>query len=223
MSSIFPSATAVLVRNGQQGLEVLLLKRSAELNFAAGTWVFPGGRVDQDDYHGDFDDENAAARQAAVRETHEEAGLVIDKQNLLYFAHWVTPATHSKRFATWFFITEIKDNGDEVEVDNSEIVDYQWISPDQALKDHKDKSIELMAPTFVTLSELAKSPTVQQALTYFSEQQVNIIRPKVTKTANEIVMLYPGDQGYEDSDQLVEGTRNRLWITETGWHYEKSD
>jgi hypothetical protein len=102
-------------------------------------------------------------------------------------------------------------------------VDYQWISPDQALKDHKDKSIELMAPTFVTLSELAKSPTVQQALTYFSEQQVNIIRPKVTKTANEIVMLYPGDQGYEDSDQLVEGTRNRLWITETGWHYEKSD
>ena len=41
------SATVVLVRDTEQGIETLLLRRNPKLKFAAGSWVFPGGAVDQ--------------------------------------------------------------------------------------------------------------------------------------------------------------------------------
>jgi 8-oxo-dGTP pyrophosphatase MutT (NUDIX family) len=40
------AATVVLAREGDQGVEVLLLRRPHRSGFAAGAWVFPGGRVD---------------------------------------------------------------------------------------------------------------------------------------------------------------------------------
>ncbi|HEU0012105.1 MAG TPA: NUDIX domain-containing protein, partial [Longimicrobium sp.] len=44
-----PAATVVLVRDGEQGPEVLLLRRHRRSGFAAGAWVFPGGVVDAED------------------------------------------------------------------------------------------------------------------------------------------------------------------------------
>ena len=41
-----PAATAILVRDGEAGLEVYLLKRSAKSGFMPGHYVFPGGTVD---------------------------------------------------------------------------------------------------------------------------------------------------------------------------------
>ena len=44
-----PAATVVLIRDGEQGLEVLLARRSSQLAFHGGAWVFPGGLVDRGD------------------------------------------------------------------------------------------------------------------------------------------------------------------------------
>ncbi len=41
-------------------------------------WVFPGGRVDAEDYGDDPDDIAAAEQRAAAREALEEAGLAVD-------------------------------------------------------------------------------------------------------------------------------------------------
>ena len=41
-----PAATAVLVRDGTEAPEILLLKRHRSAGFVPGAWVFPGGRVD---------------------------------------------------------------------------------------------------------------------------------------------------------------------------------
>ena len=46
---IHPAATIVLVRDGDQGLEALLVQRSKAVRHMGGMWVFPGGRVDPDD------------------------------------------------------------------------------------------------------------------------------------------------------------------------------
>ena len=68
-----PAATVVLLRDGDAGIEVLMLKKNSKITFG-GMWVFPGGKIDAEDYPvaGDVD---AAARIAAARETQEEAGL----------------------------------------------------------------------------------------------------------------------------------------------------
>ena len=43
------AATVVLIRDGEAGPEVLLLKRNRALMFAGGLWVFPGGAIEAED------------------------------------------------------------------------------------------------------------------------------------------------------------------------------
>lgn len=45
---LIPAATVLLLRNGESGVEVLMVRRNSEIAFG-GMWVFPGGRVDADD------------------------------------------------------------------------------------------------------------------------------------------------------------------------------
>lgn len=80
------AATLILMRDSPQegGLpEILMIERAATMAFAAGAVVFPGGAVDAADRalaealdHG-LTTGDAAARVAAIRETIEEAGLLI--------------------------------------------------------------------------------------------------------------------------------------------------
>src|SRR3546814_18221928 len=80
-----PAATLVIMRPAPGGGpdEILMVKRSAAMVFAAGAVVFPGGRIDPDDHvvaarHGfAADDLDGAARVAALRETLEEQGLAV--------------------------------------------------------------------------------------------------------------------------------------------------
>jgi len=44
-----PAATVVVVRDGTGGLESYLQRRPRTMGFAGGLWVFPGGRVEEDD------------------------------------------------------------------------------------------------------------------------------------------------------------------------------
>lgn len=81
-----PASTIVLAREPEDApFEVLLLRRPSEARFAAGAYVFPGGKIDQ----ADADPEVArrlgravggsepAALAAAIRELFEETGLLL--------------------------------------------------------------------------------------------------------------------------------------------------
>lgn len=59
------SAVLVLLTTGDRGTEVLLTRRSAQLENHRGEMSFPGGRVD----------EGESIITAALRETHEEVGV----------------------------------------------------------------------------------------------------------------------------------------------------
>ena len=72
---VFPSATVVIIRDGDAGLEALLVQRSKAVKHMGGMWVFPGGKIDDADYPDDRDAYGAAVN-AAIRETQEEAGLM---------------------------------------------------------------------------------------------------------------------------------------------------
>ena len=223
MSSIFPAATVILVRDANQGLEVLLLRKSTKLSFAKGAWVFPGGRIDQADYLDDLDDIEAAARRGAVRETMEEAQLSVDENQLLYFSHWTTPSAFPKRYATWFFIAEVSGDIGDVVVDGGEIVAHRWYDPAEALAEHQAKQIDMMPPTFVTLTELASCQTVTEALAMYRDRPVSEFLPKITKIERGVAMLYPGDAGYERGDPHANGPRHRVLKLEEQWRYEKTE
>ena len=44
-----PAATVSMLRDGDQGLETLMVVRHHEIDFASGALVFPGGRIDVQD------------------------------------------------------------------------------------------------------------------------------------------------------------------------------
>ena len=153
-----PAATVVLARQADsgRGIEVLLLRRSARLVFHGGHWVFPGGRIDSADFAGEAKTGQlySAARNAALRETREEAGMEIAAEQLIHVGHWTTPPGLARRFSTWFFVCPVFRQT-RVKIDQDEITDYRWLSPRQALEDAREEKLVLPRPTRVTLSDIS--------------------------------------------------------------------
>ncbi len=77
-----PAATIIIMRDTDQGPEVLMLKRSGRAGFFPHAWVFPGGRVDDADRNAPtrgaalgIAEADRSFAVAAIRETFEEAGV----------------------------------------------------------------------------------------------------------------------------------------------------
>ncbi len=215
-----PAATATILRNGPTGLEVLLVKRSPELAFA-GHWVFPGGRVDPADAEGlDADDHVAAARRAAVRETVEETAVVLDPDSLVWFSHWTPPPTTPRRFATHFFAAPSPAQDIELTVNDAEADDWTWIAPARALVERDHGHLELRPPTWITLHQLSRFPTVDATLTAFRGSPVEHFETRLA-TGPDRIALYHGDSGYDTADPTLPGPRHRLVMSTDIWHYQR--
>ena len=80
-----PAATVLLLRDGPQGPEVLMTRRSMTASFAPGAYVFPGGGIDAADAAAHAiakrrptqDDTRLTQAIAAIRESFEELGLLL--------------------------------------------------------------------------------------------------------------------------------------------------
>lgn len=218
-----PAATVVVMRDGQHGCEALLVRRSAQLSFHGGAWVFPGGRIDPEDYHAaaEANDVVRAARHAAVREAQEEAGLLIADESLVLLSRWVTPEGLPKRFDTWFFAAPAGD--DAVQVDGTEIHEHRWMRPADALAAQRAGSIDLPPPTFVTLTYLAGYRTVAEALSAAARGPFEEFLPRLHVIPDGACTLYADDAAYDGGEFDQPGPRHRLWILESGWRYERSE
>jgi 8-oxo-dGTP pyrophosphatase MutT (NUDIX family) len=215
---VYPAATVVLLRNGNDGLETLLVQRSNAVKHMGGMWVFPGGRVDDADSEGD--DEYRAAMNAAIRETQEEAGLAISADQLVYLSHWTTPEGAKKRFATWFFLALLEDD-QEVVVDGGEIADHRWVRPADALKEMADPGhpLRFMPPTYVSLVELEPYSCCHEARTAIEGQTALVFAPRMAFVDDGLCFLYAEDAGYESGDPSIEGPRHRMYMAEDQLDY----
>ncbi|MFM1896016.1 MAG: hypothetical protein RLZZ385_1090 [Pseudomonadota bacterium] len=166
------------MRQGQLRPEVLLLKRNDNLVFAPGCWVFPGGRIDAGDYeakHGAM--EYPAACRAAVRETREEAGIALHAERLIHMAHWTTPENLPRRFSTWFFLYPLTEPV-EVQVDRGEILDHRWLTPADALVEHRAGRLRIPHPTLVTLTDLQGDESLSHLIRRVRSADIKVFPPQ---------------------------------------------
>jgi 8-oxo-dGTP pyrophosphatase MutT (NUDIX family) len=209
------------LRDGREGCQILLVRRNARLAFHGGAWVFPGGRIDPEDYvEAGESDIVAAARRAAVREAREEAGVVTSAESLVPFARWVTPEGLPKRFDTWFFAG--RTDTDAVQVDGREIHEHRWMCPADALEAQRAGTIELPPPTFVTLSMLVRHRTTAAVLGEASARPIEHFVPRLHVIPGGACTVYAGDIAYESGDMESLGARHRLWMLDSGWRYERT-
>jgi 8-oxo-dGTP pyrophosphatase MutT (NUDIX family) len=216
---VYPAATVVLVRDGDAGLEALLVQRNKTVQHMGGMWVFPGGKVDEADYPADRD-EYRAAINAAIRETREEAGLEVSADQLVYLSHWTTPEGAKRRFATWFFLTILED-GQEVSVDGGEIALHRWVSPATAISESADDGhpLRLMPPTYVSLADIVDCHSCVQAREMMGSREAIIYAPRMVAVDNGICFLYAGDAGYHDEALDATGARHRLYMVNNQLEY----
>jgi len=150
-----PAATVMLIRDGDAGLEVFMLQRTHGAAFARSQYVFPGGKVDDED-HGEvfepicdgLDDATASARMglehgglawlvAATRECFEEAGVLlarpVDGHDVIRFdeadvATRFNDARHRVHDGTVSLADLCEGEGLMLMVDRMHLVDH-WITP----------------------------------------------------------------------------------------------
>ena len=156
-------------------------------------------------------------RNAAVREAEEEAGLRVDVDALVPFAHWTPPQVAIKRFATWFFVAEAPAGA--ITIDDGEIHESMWVAPADALRRRDAGEVELAPPTWVSLDRLARSATVDEALDEARDAEVEAFVTAIGKEGDDLVALWHGDAGYESGDASAEGPRHRLVMSNAGWRY----
>ncbi len=222
---LIPAATVVIVRDSvepeRRGIEVLMLRRNSKLDFAGGMWVFPGGRVDQDDWVGlEPDDHEGAARAAAVREAQEEAGVVLGAGDLVWFSHWTPPVISPKRFGTYFFVTRAPEGDLEITIDGGEIHDHDWFRPADAMALRNALEIELAPPTWITLETLARFDSAASTIEGLGSGDPELFCTQITKVDGNLIACFRGDELYEVGD-APEGARHRLWISNEAWSYER--
>jgi 8-oxo-dGTP pyrophosphatase MutT (NUDIX family) len=149
------AATLILIRGGG---EVMLGQRAAGHVFMPDKWVFPGGRVDPGDAKAPAQRELTPETEAllrlgglvrrpprafalaAVRETKEEAGLVLggpagpDLSKLSFICRAVTPPQRTRRFDARFFLADaeaVAAHGEPAAGDQ-ELLDTRWFPLDEA-------------------------------------------------------------------------------------------
>lgn len=146
------------MRDGADGLEVLIGQRTTAARFMGGFWVFPGGQVDPGDGPGE-----AGFRRAAARELEEEVSVTVSAAALVPFDRWITPEAFPRRFDTCFFAAAVEHTA-TVQVDGHEIVASRWATPRRLLADADAGTTLLAYPTLRQLERLRTWTTVAAAL-----------------------------------------------------------
>jgi len=182
------AASLILLRDTDDGPEVLLVQRNPEQRFMGGAWVFPGGAVHTED--------DGFAR-TALRELEEEAGIALDDAGALVpFSRWITPAEVRVRFDTYFFVAEAPA-GAEARPDGQECVDARWIRPSAALEAYGRDELVLVFPTIKHLEQLAELGSVKETLEAARGREVQPVQPKVVVEGDTARVLLPGEPGYD--------------------------
>ena len=201
-----PASTVVVLREGRSGepFEILMVRRNDKVAFMAGSYVFPGGRVDDEDrprpgsslpaavFPDLTDEEEATFRIACVRELQEEASVRITVDDLYPYAHWVTPEIEIRRYDTRFFLARMPD-GQVAKHDESETTALEWLSPREAIERFQRRDLLLPPPTWTTIRQLAPRASIDDVFAWARTRTIVRVMPGFFRNGEEATLTLPGD------------------------------
>ena len=222
--SLHPAATVVVVRDGTSpdggpSVETLMLRRNDRGAFG-GMWVFPGGRVDDDDVDPAAPDDEHGRRSSCRGPGGRRGGGARARSGDAGRAVPLAPAVVApKGFATWFFVAAGSDA--EVEVDGAEIHEHAWLTPVEVLRRQQAGEVRLAPPTFVTLTVLAEHATVAELLEALRADTPERFHTQLGLDGEVNTAFWHGDEAY-DAAPGPAGSRHRLTMADGGWSYVRS-
>jgi len=246
-----PASTVLLARDRAGSIEVFMMVRHHQIEFASGALVFPGGSVDAGDRDivadaAFYDNRDSVAsealpfRVAAIRETFEESGILLARRRgsdeligaaqageiaqkhraalcsgemsfrdvlaadslvlaldqLVHYAHWITPVGLPKRFDTHFFLAKAPPEQLGAH-DGRESTDSIWVSPREAVEGGANGRFKLPFPTTRNLIKLSRQNSVDAALAEARRAPVVTVMPQITREGDRPRLRIPADAGYD--------------------------
>jgi 8-oxo-dGTP pyrophosphatase MutT (NUDIX family) len=176
------SASVVLCRDGSDGLETYLLHRHARMAFAASMVVFPGGGVDAVDGSGPSATEDRLLA-CAIRETREETGVELAADDLVPWAHWITPAIQPIRYDTFFYLAALPPDQAADDV-STETERAEWTRPVEAVAGCEAGTLAMMPPTLSILIELAGVSSLAEVIELGRDRVVETVLPEVVRAGD---------------------------------------
>ncbi|HTP78720.1 MAG TPA: hypothetical protein VMJ73_17290 [Rhizomicrobium sp.] len=132
-------------------------------------------------------------REAVLAEVLRKEKLRLALDQLVHFAHWITPANMPKRFDTHFFLAS-SPIGHAGSHDGRESVDSIWITPSGAISDRKKWNV--IFPTKANLTKLDQSRTVDEALARARNAPVLPVTPWIEQGPEGQILRIRDDAGY---------------------------
>jgi len=123
-------------------------------------------------------------------------GLLLALDELVPYAHWITPEGMPKRFDTWFFLAAAPPEQAGAH-DGKESTDSIWVSPREALAGGESGRFKLPFPTTRNLIRLGKQASVQAALDDSRGKMIVTVMPVMTTLNGGRQLRIPLEAGYD--------------------------
>jgi 8-oxo-dGTP pyrophosphatase MutT (NUDIX family) len=123
-------------------------------------------------------------------------GVQLALDELVPYAHWITPEGMPKRFDTWFFLAAAPPAQVGAH-DGRESTDSIWLSAREALAGDESGRFKLPFPTTRNLIKLGKQPNVKSALDDSRDKPVVTVMPVMTRLNGGRQLRIPPEAGYD--------------------------
>src|ERR1700694_5546119 len=123
-------------------------------------------------------------------------GMLLALDELVPYAHWITPEGMPKRFDTWFFLAATPPEQAGAH-DGKESTDSIWVSPREALEGGESGRFKLPFPTTRNLIRLGKQNSVTTALDDSRGKNVVTVMPVMTRLNGGRQLRIPLEAGYD--------------------------
>ena len=126
----------------------------------------------------------------------EKEDLILPLDRLLYFSHWITPEPLPLRYDVRFFAAEAPTDQAVIH-DGVELTEHLWLRPSVALEEYEKGRINMVLPQIMTLADVSRFKTVEEALAAAGNRQVPAVLTKIRRIGGADVEVMPDGTAYE--------------------------
>lgn len=141
--------------------------------------------------------------QSTLAELCDRYQLTLPLDRLAYLSHWVTPPGAPRRFDTRFFVAVAPPN-QHASHDGVETISHVWLSPKQALEDHRLGRRLLGPPTLRTLRILSDFDHTKALMAYAHGESAEPFpnEPWPARKGDQQIVIEPGTPAYDEIRKL---------------------
>lgn len=135
--------------------------------------------------------------RTSFAEIVEREGLTLACDRIHYFSHWITPEFLPLRYDVRFFLAEAPDRQEALH-DGVELTENVWRTPGEILEDARRGRFNMVLPTLLTIEELNRHRTLEDALRSTRHKVIEGILTRMQEEDGVLVEYTPDGRAFRN-------------------------